>query len=129
MTEQNRDSSLELATWIAQSLDRKGGHDIVVLETRSWSTFADYFVIATGTSDRHMETLLETPCKELRHSGHPPHSTEGFDTHWMLADMGDVVLHIFDNDSRKTFDLEGFWKKAPRVQWQKKRGPSLTAHV
>jgi ribosome-associated protein len=129
MTEQSKDSSLELATWIAQALDRKGGHDIVVLETRSWSSFSDYFVIATGTSDRHMETLLDTPCKELKASGHPPNSIEGLSTHWMLADMGDVVLHIFDGESRKNFDLEGFWKKAPRVSWQKKRGPALKAQL
>ncbi len=125
MTEMSRDGSLELATWIAQTLDRKGGQDIVVIDTKN-SSVADFFVVATGTSNRHMETLLDSPCKELRKSGHPPHSIEGLDTRWMLADMGDVVLHIFDEETRQHFDLEGFWKKAPRIDWHKKTGLRAT---
>jgi len=122
MAEKMKDSSLELATWIAQSLDRKGGQDIVVLQARDCSSFADFFVVCTGTSDRHMQTLLDTPVRELRHSGNPPSSVEGQDTHWMLADMGDVVLHIFDDQTRKHFDFEGLWNRAARVTWKKDQG-------
>lgn len=126
MTEQSRDSSLELARWIAQTLDRKGAQDVVVLETRDYSSVADFFVIATGTSNRHMETLLESPCKELKASGHPPQSIEGESTHWMLADLGDVVLHIFDDQARQYFELEHLWKKAPRIDWAKKAALRMT---
>lgn len=114
MTEQ---SSLSLAVWLAQFLDRKGGQDVLVIDTKERSSVADYIVLATGTSSRHMETLLEAPCQSLKQSGYPARSIEGQQTHWMLADLGDVILHVFDSDARENFDLEGLWRNAPRVEW------------
>jgi len=111
------EQSLALAQWIAQTLDRKGGQDIVVLETRPGTYVADYLVLATGTSGRHMNTLLDAPCQELRKLGFPANHVEGEDSHWMLADLGDVVIHIFDEQSRENFDIESLWKAAPRIDW------------
>ena len=122
--DQSYDSGLELAQWIASSLDRKGAQDIQVLETKPGTYIADYLILATGTSSRHMQTLLQAPCSELTKLGYPPSNVEGEGSHWMLADLGDVVIHIFDQDTRKVFDLDGLWKAAPRVNWQDKRKTS-----
>lgn len=111
-------SSLALATWVAQILDRKGGLNIKVIETSSGSAIADYIVLATGTSSRHLDTLLEAPVKELKSAGFPPLSIEGEGTHWLLADLGDVILHIFDEETRAYFDLDGLWSRAPQVKWE-----------
>lgn len=116
-TENQGQSSLELARWIAQQLDRKGAHEISVIRTEGDSVIADYLVVATGTSNRHMETLLDSPCSELKKLGFPPLSVDKEGDHWFLADLGDVVLHVFDQEGRNYFDLEGFLKKSPRVDW------------
>lgn len=115
---ETKNSSLELATWIAHLLDRKGGLKISVIETKESSAIADYLVIATGTSSRHLQTLLDSPVRELKTAGFPPSSVEGEGSHWLLADLGDVILHLFDEETRNYFDLEGLWKDAPRIQWE-----------
>lgn len=125
MKKEKTESSLELAKWIAQILDRKGGQEIVIIDTTYQSSVADYLIITTGTSQRHMESLLESPCKELKQFGFPPLSIEGEGTNWFLADLGDIVLHIFDEATRKYFDIEGMWENAPRVQWDEKSSQKL----
>lgn len=115
------DSSLDLAIWIARLLDRKGARDITVIETKPGTYIADYLVICSGTSSRHMETLIDAPVRELKKLGFPPNSIEGQDSQWMLADLGDVIIHIFDEQTRALFDLEGLWNSCPRVDWQSKK--------
>lgn len=119
-TAEKNDPSLELAQWIAQILDRKGGQNISVLETKPGTYIADYLVIATGTSSRHMQTLLDAPCEELKKLGFPPQNVEGEATSWLLADLGDVVIHIFNEESRQHFDLEGLWANSPKIDWETK---------
>ena len=116
-------SALALAKWISQILDRKGGHDIVVLDLRTLSSVSDFLVICTGTSSRHLKTLIEAPCMELKKVGHPAHNIEGENTGWVLADLGDVVLHVFDQETRDYYDLDGLWKNAPRVEIAEKKNP------
>jgi ribosome-associated protein len=125
---QQKEASLELAQWIAKQLDKKGAHDIKVLETIPGTYIADYLVLATGTSSRHMQTLLDSPCAELKKLGYPPLHVEGEDSTWMLADLGDIVIHIFDPETRNHFDLEDLWKNAPRVDWtgEEKNGSHLS---
>jgi ribosome-associated protein len=108
-------------------LDRKGAQEISVLQTEGQSVIADYVVVATGTSSRHMQTLLDSPCDELKKLGFPPLSVDTDGGHWYLADLGDVVLHVFDEQGRNYFDLEGFLKKSPRIDWAdvSHKSPSL----
>ncbi len=82
-------------------------------------------IIASGTSTRHMETLIDAPCMELKTSGFPPRSIEGRATQWVVADLGDVVLHVFDEATRQHFDLESLWANVPRIDWQH---PPTQAH-
>ena len=111
---------MELSKWLAQTLKRKGGQDIIVLDVQGRSSITNFLVIATGTSHRQIETLALYPCQELKKSGHPPLSIEGENTGWILADLGDVVLHVFLEAQRRYYDLEELWNKAARVDWQEK---------
>ena len=116
-------SSIALAKWISQIIDRKGGLDVIIIDVRNRSSICDFLVIGTGTSSRHLKTLIEAPCAELKKVGFPPNDIEGEGTGWILADLGDVVLHVFDKETRDYYDLEGLWQNAPRVNWSEVRKP------
>ncbi len=78
----------------------------------------DMFVIATGTSRRHVLTLAEETEAKLKESDRRPLRREGFDdAQWVLLDYGDVVVHVFDQETRAYYDLERLWGDAPREEW------------
>jgi len=83
-------------------------------------------IIVSGTSTRHMETLIDAPSMELKKLGFPPQNIEGKDTQWIVGDFGDVVLHVFDEATRRYYDLEGLWSQAPRLEWEaRSTGPRI----
>ena len=106
---------------MAQLLDKKGGKQISVLDVREISSITDYMVIVSGTSQKHLETLVSAPTQELKKSGFPAETVEGLGTHWVVCDFSDVVLHVFDEPTRNHYDLEGLWSSAPRVEWEPKK--------
>lgn len=76
----------------------------------------DVFLIASGTSRRHVQTLAEEVEMSLRPLGRRPLRREGMaDATWVLLDYGDVVVHLFDRDTREYYDLERLWADAPRL--------------
>lgn len=77
----------------------------------------DVFVIATGTSRRHVLTLAESVEEHLEESGRRVLRREGWeDATWVLLDFGDLVVHVFDQPTRTYFDLERLWSDAPRLE-------------
>lgn len=110
-------NSLELAKTIAAQASKAKAIDLKILDLRKLTSYTDYFVICAGTSDRQMRAIAERARMELKKENIRPFSSEGEQGgQWILADYGDVVLHIFNEQSRGHYDLEGFWKKAPRVR-------------
>lgn len=106
----------QLAKRIAElALDKKA-IDVVILDVRGMTSYADYFVVASGESERqvsalaeHIEVQLKTEL-EARAIG-----TEGRETgNWVLLDFGEVVVHLFYSEQRAFYDLEGLWADAPR---------------
>jgi ribosome-associated protein len=94
-------------------------HNIAVLDVRGLSPITDFFVIATGTSARQMRSVAD----EIEELGQPRkftalHRTGYEGENWILTDFVDVVLHIFNQDSRSYYDLDGLWGDAPRVEWE-----------
>lgn len=75
---------------------------------------ADYFVICTGGSDRQLRALMQHVRESVKETtARLPYATEGEpDSGWVIMDYGDVVLHLFMEDERHYYDLEGFWKSA-----------------
>jgi ribosome-associated protein len=91
--------------------------DVVAIDLRSLSAYADHFVILTGRSDRHVRSIADAIVHSLREAGQDPLGVEGHDEgHWVLIDANDVVVHLFDQDTRELFDLERLWSDAPRLR-------------
>ena len=100
----------ELSKKITGALIDKKGVDIVEIHVGSLTTLADYFILATGTSDRHMQTLADSVEEKMDEVGIAPRNNEERkNTSWILLDYGDVVVSIFDEDSRKLYNLERLW--------------------
>ena len=86
------------------------------LDVRELVSFADVFVIATGTSDRHVRSIVDGIVEALRAHGEKPFGVEGLeDGRWVLVDCNDVVVHVFLRDVRQHYDLERLWSDAPRL--------------
>ena len=99
-----------------ESASEKQALDVVMLDLRPVALFADYFVIMSAQSSRHIQALLEDLAKELKNLGAVPARVEGTaNSGWVLADFTDVIIHIFGIEERDYYDLEQFWAEASQV--------------
>lgn len=109
-------NSKDMALALAKALDDKKGQDIQVLRTGDLTTLADYFVICTATSTTQIKALADNCEKVMKEQGEPPHHIEGHrGGTWVLLDFSAVVVHVFDDEARKFYDLERLWKDAEKV--------------
>ncbi len=120
----------QLAVEAARIAGDRHGEDIVVLDLRGISPVADYFVIFTGTSERQMSAVADEIAEAAAKAGHKIFHVAGLGSNqparrssggggWILLDFFDVVVHIFDDEHRKYYDLELIWGDAPRIRWKK----------
>ena len=110
-------NSKDQAMAIARALEESKGGEICVLDVSDVSGFTDFFVIATGTSSRHVRTLAEKALEAADRvvSGHP--RVEGLETaRWVLVDAFDVVIHVFVEEAREYYALERLWDEAQSVE-------------
>jgi ribosome-associated protein len=106
----------ELAHRIVDVASDKKGSDIVLLRTAELTTMADYFVIATGRSERQVQALGQAIVDELRDDGVRPLGIEGLSSaRWVLIDYGSVIVHVFSREEREYYGLERLWSKAAQV--------------
>ena len=106
----------ELAHRIVDIASDKKGHDIVMLRTAELTTMADFFVIASGRSDRQVQALAGAIIDELRKEGIRPLGVEGRQSsRWVLLDFGSVIVHVFAPEERDFYGLERLWGKAAQV--------------
>ena len=90
--------------------------DIVALDLTGKSPATNYFVIATGTSDRQMRSVADEICEAAREQGLQRFGRAGYDqARWILLDYVDVVIHIFDAEYRQYYDLELLWGDVERL--------------
>ncbi len=91
--------------------------DVVVLDLKGKSPATDYFVIATGSSDRQMRTVADEISEAAREQGLQRFGRAGYEqARWILLDFIDVVVHIFDSDYRDYYNLEMLWGDARRLK-------------
>ena len=113
--------SKKKAILAAKCLDGKKASDIVVLEVTELSSIADYFIIATADSKRQIKTCADYIDETLSQKGIRPLHLEGMtNLEWVLMDYGDIIVHIFDRDSRLFYGLERLWGDAPHVEFKAK---------
>jgi len=87
--------------------------DIVLLDTRGVCSFADYFVICSGETERQIKAIYEEVEHSLKKEGVSPHHREGtLDSGWLLLDFGDVIVHIFAPFEREYYRLAELWSEA-----------------
>ncbi len=90
--------------------------DIVVLDLKGKSPATDYFVIATGTSDRQMRAVADEICEAAKEQSQARFGRAGYEqARWILLDFVDVVIHIFDSEYRDYYDLELLWGDAKKL--------------
>jgi len=90
--------------------------NIVVLDLKGKSPATDYFVIATGTSDRQMRAVADEICEAAKKQGQQRFGRAGYEqARWILLDFVDVVIHIFDSEYRDYYDLELLWGDAKKL--------------
>ena len=91
----------------------------VILDLREIASFTDYFVIVSGANSRQVRTIAEAVEEELtRDAGPKPLRVEGLnDLTWVLIDYGDIVVHVFLDETRHYYELERLWSDVPRVAW------------
>lgn len=100
----------QLVSIIRKALDDNKAENIVVIDLSGKSSIADFMVIATGRSDRHVNALSDHVAAALREHGAPPFSIEGKETgHWVIVDSLSVLTHIFTPETRETYHLEKMW--------------------
>lgn len=108
--------SLELAHRCAEIAIDKKCEDILLLDVQQRTVIADYFVIASAKNKRQLRAVAEGLAADAATSGRKTRRVEGTGSdRWVLLDLGDVVVHLFDGDGRTYYDLESLWADAPRV--------------
>lgn len=102
---------------ICQALVDKKGKNIVVIDVRDATDFTDYFIIAEGTVDRHVQALSREVETILEKRGKTPFGVEGIvEGMWIVLDYSEVVVHIFTHEMRMRYSLEEVWKEGSLVQ-------------
>ncbi len=100
---------------VAQAGLAKKAEDVLVLDVRGLTSYADYFVLMTADSDRQASAIADNVDQTLKQQGASKVGVEGSESgRWILIDSGDVVAHVFNREARGFYDLEGLWADAPR---------------
>lgn len=110
------EESRALAVQVAIAAIEKKAIGLEVLDVAGRVDYADFLVLMTGRSDRHVQSLASAIEEEIKKKGKRPLSVEGVPSaRWVLMDLGDVVVHVFQEDARSMYDLEGLWMDAARL--------------
>jgi ribosome-associated protein len=110
------ESNQNLAEEIGRLIDSKKGDDIVILDLRGISSVADYFVIASGNSDRQVVAIADHVEDELAKHGIYSKYKDGMKTgRWVVMDYHDILVHIFHKEERDYYNLERLWNDAKKI--------------
>ena len=101
----------EMAKIACKAIDDKKGQDIKVIDIHNVSVIADYFVIASGTNSNQVQAIVDNVEEQLGRAGYEAKQIEGNRrSSWILMEYGDVIIHVFDEETRLFYDLERIWR-------------------
>lgn len=103
-------NSTEKTKLIVDFAEEMKAEHIETLDVHAKTSVADYFVVCTGTSDRHVSSIAERIAEHMKTHKVKPVRVEGHRSGWVLQDYGDVVLHVMRDEQRQFYDLESLWK-------------------
>ena len=100
----------EMVKLAITALEDKKGEDIRVIDIHEVSVLADYFLIASGSNGNQVQAMADNVEEELGKAGYPCKQVEGYQSaNWILMDYGDIIVHVFDKESRLFYDIERVW--------------------
>ena len=103
-----------LSKTVINALEERKARDILMLPVASLTDIADYMIIASGTSSRHVKSLVDQVVESTKEQGQKVRGVEGRETHeWVLVDLGDVLVHVMRESARSFYDLERLWTLMP----------------
>ena len=106
------DKISDLKQVVVKTLDNNKAQNIISIDLKDKSSMADYMIIASGTSSRHIQALSEQVLEMLKDSGIKNSKIEGIDSNeWKLVDGIDIIVHIFHPEKRKFYELEKIWSE------------------
>jgi ribosome-associated protein len=106
-----------LAKKIAKSASDLKASDIRVLDLTGLSSFTDFFVVCSGTSNRHVQSVADKVVEDQKKAGNSPFGVEGYEKcEWVLVDFGNVVAHVFYPEARTFYNIEKLWGDALQLQ-------------
>ncbi len=119
-TQPSEEAVQHWAVLAAQAASAKQGRGVVVLRVGGVMPLVEWFVICDGANARQVRTIVDEVERVVSAGGGPkPLRVEGLEgRHWVLMDYGDVVVHVFDEESRSYYDLERLWADVPRLEWE-----------
>jgi ribosome-associated protein len=99
-----------------KAVTSKKAMDVVALDVQNLTSYTDYLIVAGGASTRQVSALAENIKKEILQVGIKPLSIEGLkEGQWVLMDYGNVIIHIFIEETRAFYDIEGLWADAKKI--------------
>jgi ribosome-associated protein len=107
-------TSTEKADLIRQFADDIKAERVETLDVREKTSIADFFIVCTGNSDRHVSSIAERVAEQMKAHKERPIRVEGGSSGWVLQDYGDVVFHVMQEEQRQFYDLETLWKNMQR---------------
>lgn len=114
----SEDWNAQLDVYVQAVLEKKA-EGVVALDVRGLTSIADAFIICSGRSSRQVSAIADQIQRSLKNRSIKPLSVEGkSEGHWVLMDYGDVIIHVFYEETRAFYDLEGLWVDARRVTTQ-----------
>ena len=106
------DKISDLKKIVINTLDLNKAQDIITIDLKDKSSMADYMIIASGTSSRHIQSLSEQVLEKFKKNGVPDSRIEGKQSNeWKLVDGIDLIVHIFHPEKRKFYELEKMWSE------------------
>ena len=109
-------NSEELRDAAISAAEDMKGNEIVCLKVTDVTSIADYMLVVTGTSSRHVKSLADGVVKKIKESGGTVYGIEGQgQAEWILIDLGDVIVHVMMEEARKLYDLESLWGMTPSM--------------
>lgn len=104
----------QLKELVHASLEDMKGVDIQTIELAGKSDIADYMVVVSGTSDRHLHAMADKVVTDSKSAGIPPIGVEGEDSRdWVLVDLGDIIVHLMRPETRELYALDKLWSLPP----------------
>lgn len=107
-------TATKLRDHIVAALEDGKGHDVLAIDVSKLTSITDFMVLVSGTSNRHVKALVDQALDAARTFGEPVLGVEGRENYeWVLLDLGDVLVHVMQKDTREFYELERLWSEMP----------------